>query len=174
MHLPCAPKPYLLDPLLPSFCLADRAHQAPWEHRSGTTQAPMQPQSMRIHPCAHTQHSTLPPRPDTFRKTQAEKIKNLTNQGRKEGIVPRVVRSQASQDPPTLGLNPPGVNTAVHDEGRRDLAEAACPSHTETVTTNTLQTMFKGQGLGDIPGGNFEGASAGTVLAVSTVQTLIV
>ena len=97
MHLPCAPKPYLLDPLLPSFCLADRAHQAPWEHRSGTTQAPMQPQSMRIHPCAHTQHSTLPPRPDTFRKTQAEKIKNLTNQGRREGIVPRVVRSQASQ-----------------------------------------------------------------------------
>lgn len=48
------------------------------------------------------------------------------------------------------------------------------PVTQETVTTNTLQTMFKGQGLGDIPGGNFEGASAGTVLAVSTVQTLIV
>ena len=44
----------------------------------------------------------------------------------------------------------------------------------ETVTTNALLTMFTCRGLGDIPGGNFEGASAGTVLAVSTVQTLIV
>lgn len=87
--------------------------------------------------------------------------------------MPRVVRSQASQDPPTLGLNPLGVNTAVHAEGRRDLAEAACPSHTGNCY-NTLQTMFKCQGLGDIPEGNFEGASAGTVLAVNTVQTLIV
>ena len=44
----------------------------------------------------------------------------------------------------------------------------------ETVTTNTLQTVFTCQGLGDIPGGNFEGARAGTILAVSTVQTRIV
>ena len=44
----------------------------------------------------------------------------------------------------------------------------------DTVTTNALLTMFMCRGLGDIPGGNFEGASTGTVLAVSTVQTLIV
>lgn len=46
-------------------------------------------------------------------------------------MVPTVVRSQASQDPPQdSGTESPGVNTAVHAEGRGDLAEAACQSHT--------------------------------------------
>lgn len=86
-----------------------------------------------------------------------------------------MMRSQASQDPPQdSGTESPGLNTAVHAEGRGDLVRQPVQVTQETVTTNALLTMFTCRGLGDIPGGNFEGASTGTVLAVSTVQTLIV
>lgn len=62
-------------------------------------------------------------------------------------MVPTVVRSQASQDPPQdSGTESPGVNTAVHAEGRGDLAEAACQSHTGNLELTLFRQCLRVRG----------------------------
>lgn len=173
MYLPCAPKPYLLDPLFLSVWLIGYTR-----HPENTGLVPRKHQCSHmgvwIYPSTHIQHPTLPHCPDTFRKIQAEKIKNLTNQGRKEWCPqwwdPRLLRTLLR----TLGLNPQESTLQFMLRAEGTWLRQPVRVTQETVRTNTLQTVFTRQGLGDIPGGNFEGARAGTILAVSTVQTRVV